>query len=195
MIILFRHGKTLWNLEKRLQGQENNSELLPIDSELIENINTEFKSLIFDNLFVSPAKRACDYIKFFDLKFKLKIIEPSLNEISFGVLSGCRMDEIEPQILRARNENKWYFRPQNGESYDDLFHRLDNFSKYLLSISEQYIAIVGHETCNKVLIGKLLNFSREKILKLKQANECVYKIQDNNLYKKDFIGESKWEKL
>lgn len=105
------------------------------------------------------------------------------------------MDEIEPQILRARNENKWYFRPQNGESYDDLFHRLDNFSKYLLSISEQYIAIVGHETCNKVLIGKLLNFSREKILKLKQANECVYKIQDNNLYKKDFIGESKWEKL
>lgn len=195
MFVFFRHGKTLWNIEKRLQGQENNSELLPVSEELIKSINVEFKNIIFNCLFVSPLKRAVDYSNIIKLKYDKKLIEPALTEIAFGVLSGCRLDESDSKIINARNKNKWNYRPEGGESYSDLYNRLENFTRYLLSIQNEDIAVIGHETCNKVLIGKLLKLKQDEILNLKQSNDCVYKIENKILYKKFFTGENEWERL
>ncbi len=195
MIIFFRHGKTEWNLQKRLQGKEANSDLLPVDVDLIKLIQNDYASVNFDKIFISPSKRAQDYSKILDLKAKEILTVNDLDEISFGRFSGQRLDEIDKNIIAARNRDKWNFCPPGGESYADLYERLTNISEILHKYSDLSVAIIGHETTNKVLIGKLMNFSKERILGMKQPNEAVYKICGNKLYKKNYKEEIEWEKL
>ena len=192
MLVIFRHGRTRWNLEKRLQGQEHNSDLLPVSPELKERVCREFGQVVFRRLFISPARRARDYADILGLNSREKLIEPSLNEIAFGEWSGLRLEDIEPRILRERERDKWNWRPPKGESYHDVSVRLGGFIRQLKSLEDEDIAVIGHETCNKVLIGSLLGFSRDEILGLRQPNDCVYKIENRILYRKIFTGETTW---
>ena len=197
MIIFFRHGKTVWNLEKRLQGREGNSDLLPVDTELIKNIHSEYMNVCFEKVLISPSKRAQDYSKILNLKSNQTITVPELDEISFGIFSGCRLDEIDKDLIAERNRNKWNFRPEKGESYSDLYERLKNISDELnpYLYNSAAVAIIGHETTNKVLIGRLMNFKKEIILNMKQLNETIYKICHGILYKKNYKEDKQWEKL
>ena len=180
MIVFFRHGKTKWNLEQRLQGKEFNSELLPVDKSLIENIKDDFFNIHFDKILVSPLKRAQDYSKILNLKSCITETRTDIAEISFGILSGKKLSEIDKKIIDERNHDKWNYRPLNGESYNDLYNRLKKLSSELLNKNGN-IAIIAHETSNKVLIGILMNYDKDSIIKLKQPNDTIYKIE-NNIY-------------
>ena len=187
MLVFIRHGKTQWNLEERLQGKEADSDLLPIDENFINNLNGEFNDIIFDKLIISPLKRALEFSKYINFKTRKRVINGDIAEISFGDFSGKRLDEIDSSIIEQRNLDKWHFRPKNGESYEDLYNRLNNIALELMKdMNRTNIAIIGHETCNKVLIGKIMGYTEEQILKLKQKNNEVYKIENNKLYKKIF---------
>ncbi len=195
MIVFFRHGKTLWNLQGRLQGRESDSLLLPLDKEFIECLNQEFKNIVFDKVYLSPLKRATDFFNKIKLKALCVELKDDIKEIGFGVLSGLAPDEIERSILEKRENDKWNFRPQNGESYADLYKRLEPVKDLIESGSSLNIALVAHETANKVLIGKLMNYSKDKILSLKQPNDVIYKIDEGILYKKQLKEGQKWVKL
>ena len=196
MIVFLRHGKTKWNLEKKLQGKENNSMLLPVNKIFLESLNNEFNNIIFDKIYISSLKRAIDFANYLNLAYKEKIICDDIVEIAFGVFSGKRLSEIDPELLRLRNNDKWNFKPERGESYCDLYNRLNDISSELSKEqNNKNIVIVGHETCNKVLIGKIMNFKKERILSLKPPNEMIYKIDHNNLYKKEIGKDIEWEKL
>lgn len=194
MIVLFRHGKTQWNLEQRLQGKEFDSELLPADKSLIKRIKDDFSNTHFDKIIVSPLKRAQDYSKILNLSGNITETRTDIAEISFGILSGKKFSEIDKKIIDERNCDKWNYKPLNGESYYDLYNRLEKISKEL-SNNNNDIALIGHETSNKVLIGRIMNYDKDYILQLKQPNYTVYKIENNILYKKDYKRNNTWEKL
>ena len=96
MIVFLRHGKTKWNLEKKLQGKENNSMLLPVNKIFLESLNNEFNNIIFDKIYISSLKRAIDFANYLNLAYKEKIICDDIVEIAFGVFSGKRLSEIDP---------------------------------------------------------------------------------------------------
>ncbi|WP_136256080.1 histidine phosphatase family protein, partial [Onishia niordana] len=45
-IYFVRHGKTQWNLEKRLQGQKGDSPLLPESYEAIARVNERLGQIV-----------------------------------------------------------------------------------------------------------------------------------------------------
>ena len=65
--LFVRHGKTQWNLEKRLQGQKGDSPLLPESYEAIARVNERLGQIVqFD--------KVIDFIEILSVrKNKLKI--------------------------------------------------------------------------------------------------------------------------
>lgn len=57
-IYFVRHGKTEWNLARRLQGQKGDSPLLPESYEAIERVHKFLEPIEFDKVLSSPLKRA-----------------------------------------------------------------------------------------------------------------------------------------
>jgi broad specificity phosphatase PhoE len=52
-----RHGKTQWNLEKRLQGQKGDSPLLAESYEAIARVNKKLSQIVqFDKVISSPSR-------------------------------------------------------------------------------------------------------------------------------------------
>ena len=56
-IYFVRHGKTEWNLARRLQGQKGDSPLLPESYEAIERVHKFLEPIEFDKVLSSPQKR------------------------------------------------------------------------------------------------------------------------------------------
>mgnify|MGYP000136477343 CR=1 FL=1 len=55
-----RHGKTQWNQERRFQGSNGDSPLLPQSYEEIKAFGKKVKYVPFKAIYSSTAKRACD---------------------------------------------------------------------------------------------------------------------------------------
>ena len=61
-------------------------------------------------------------------------IDPRLVEISFGVYEGHLHTELASgamAIAGERSADFWYFRPPEGESYDDVSKRVADFGRAL----------------------------------------------------------------
>ena len=82
-----RHGKTQWNLEKRLQGQKWDSPLLPESYEAIARVNERLGQMVqFDKVISSPQPRAVTTAK---LLTALPVnTDIRLSEWNFGQLEG-----------------------------------------------------------------------------------------------------------
>lgn len=75
----------------------------------------------------------------------------------------------------------WYFRPQNGESYDDLFDRLYPVAaEFAAMVISENLLIVSHAMVNKVLLGIFLDLPAKEIVKIAHPNDTVYLISRNS---------------
>lgn len=95
-IYFVRHGKTVWNLEGKIQGWEN-SELLP-DDDSPERAAQEIKGINFDLVCSSDLKRAVitkerilNILGLDDEKIEYK----EFREVGFGEFEGAQIDEIK----------------------------------------------------------------------------------------------------
>lgn len=86
-----RHGKTQWNLERRLQGQFGDSALLPESYAEIAKVRDFLSAVSFDKVFVSPKKRAIDTaLHLTDLPLHPDM---RLAEWNFGLVEGMKIDD------------------------------------------------------------------------------------------------------
>jgi probable phosphoglycerate mutase len=144
-IFFIRHGQTQWNAERRYQGQRD----IPLNQfgraqadanglllrELLERDNRDPKSFQW---LVSPLGRAVETMDRVRAAFVAElppvIADERLMEISFGVLEGKLFDELVGDTVHApgdRGPEYWTFRPETGESYEDLVLRLGAFHEVL----------------------------------------------------------------
>ena len=183
-IYLFRHGETVWNKAKRLQGHKDTPLTLKgiKQAQLMGDKLSHVLKNIEPKLFISsPIGRAhqtaaiiADSINFSTESISL---EKELKEITFGDWDGLNMEEIlldYELIWQKRTEDKWSFAPPNGESYEAASARVSRFLKEIPE--ERPIIIVAHGSINKVIRGCWRDLEPNEIFKLNEPQDGFYEL-------------------
>ncbi len=164
-IYYIRHGETDWNVEGRLQGQQ----------EIALNARGRTQGAlcgeILRNLFArqsrdpaaldyvsSPLGRARETMELARPALGLKPdgyrLEPRLIEISFGQWEGFTIPELrqrDPEGVNAREHDKWHFQPPGGESYEKMSARVRDWYQGLRADT----VVVAHGGTARGLIAHL----------------------------------------
>lgn len=121
-----------------------------------------------DCIYSSPLKRCLQTAEPISKSTRTPlIVDERLAEINFGIFEGMTKDEAKrlyPKIWENRQNNKWYFRPENGESYDDAWKRA---SLILTEIKRKFdgktILLVTHATLINIILSKLTGMILEDL--------------------------------
>ncbi|HVY50329.1 MAG TPA: histidine phosphatase family protein [Devosia sp.] len=167
-----RHGETDWNAEGRYQGSKDiplnargrnqaalNGELLKTLLRRVNRHATDF------GWFVSPLSRARETMDLVRRGLGDPLpditIDPRLVEISFGIYEGHLHTELANgamAIAGERDASFWYFRPPQGESYDDVARRVLDFGRSL----DGPAVIVSHGGILRILRHLIEGFPHER---------------------------------
>ena len=108
-VYLTRHGQTVWNLDKRLQGS-GNSELTDHGIEQAEQLKKRVDSIQLDTIYTSPLERARKTANIIRGNRNIEIIEvDAFKEISFGEYEGHTEEELL-KIGRGKEIKEIYIR-------------------------------------------------------------------------------------
>lgn len=162
-LILVRHGETLWNRERRVQGGGSDTELSDMGRVQAHRVAEALKDRKLDAIYSSPLKRALDTARIIASYHKLPVqVEPDFREIEAGELEGLSLAEFSTSfsqfILRWREGNGQERLP-GGESVADLAERV---WRGIQRIREKHnggtVAVVSHFFCVVVAICKSLGW-------------------------------------
>jgi probable phosphoglycerate mutase len=160
-LYFIRHGQTDWNAEGRYQGSRD----IPLND--IGRGQADKNGVLLRRLlahagrgpgdfawYVSPLSRTRETMERVRRQFSVPLpdvaIDPRLIEISFGIHEGRLHSELshsQMAIAGERDASFWYFRPPEGESYDDLAARVTAFCRDLTGPS----VVVAHGGLLRVL--------------------------------------------
>lgn len=139
-ITYFVHGTTTDN-EKELSSGWFDVELSELGKNQSINLKEQIKDKKFDVVFCSDLKRAIDSAKLTFEGNTSIIIDPRLRECNYGTYNSKPSAIVEPI-----QEKKITERFPEGESYEDVKSRIDNFLEYLKqNYDGKNIAIVAHK--------------------------------------------------
>lgn len=189
MIIIIRHGQTIWNKEKRKQGQSD-SPLTLKGIEQAQNVAHFIKEKLDINiyefdLYTSPLFRTMQFSSIFleeiGIEYSRLQKHNLLKEHSFGMWEGLTEEEIEIEysgFLKKRYENWWEYIVPSGESYQLIFNRA---KKFLKETTAHNMIIFTHEMISKVLRGAYLSMDTKSILELEHPHDTIYILDKKNV--------------
>ena len=168
-IYLIRHGETMWNREKRLQGHLDiglNERGYWQASRLGEYLADKTIAAIIS----SDLSRAIDTAKEVAKHHGLELqYDAGLRERHYGLMQGLSHDEIA--IKHPRNHLAWKnrevdFQPESGESLQIFYDRVIRSVKFWANkYQDQDIAVVAHggvlDCLNRAATGKTLEVQRD----------------------------------
>ncbi len=138
VLFFLRHGETDFNIAHRLQGRyetvlnargrEQAKHCAGVLADLFGRDRREAADYAYVS---SPLKRARETMEITRAALGLDAggyaVDERLQEISYGEWEGSTLPEIsarDPELLAAREKDKWGFRPPGGESYRDVAARV-----------------------------------------------------------------------
>jgi broad specificity phosphatase PhoE len=137
-IYYMRHGETDWNVERRLQGQQD----IPLNARgraqgarcgeilraLFAQQERDPAALDFVSSPLGRARATMELARAgLGLPPQAFHVDPRLIEIGFGRWEGFTIAELQtrdPQGIAAREHDKWHFVPPGGESYRMVAERM-----------------------------------------------------------------------
>ncbi|KAI8884488.1 bifunctional 6-phosphofructo-2-kinase/fructose-2,6-bisphosphate 2-phosphatase [Backusella circina FSU 941] len=104
-----------------------------------------------------------------------------LNEINSGICEGMTYNEIQekhPNEYKARQANKLYYRypGMGGESYIDVIHRVQPMIVELERMTQSCL-IITHRVVMRILLGYLLDWTREEMPHMLVPIHTVYELR------------------
>jgi broad specificity phosphatase PhoE len=189
-LYITRHGETIWNTEKRMQGW--------LDSNLTENgkknaeaLGERLKDIEFEAIYSSPSQRTKTTTELVKGDRAIPVIfNDHLREMNLGIWEGQTMDSIR-ETNAIEIDHFWHapelFVPVGGETFIDIRERA---LKILGRIKNDHltgnILIVTHSVMIKTLFSIFNNSPIEKLwdppfihdtsLSIVELNEDEYKI-------------------
>ena len=158
-LTLIRHGETIWNREKRVQGLTD-IELSETGIDQAQKLALSLKDCPIDILYSSPLKRAFQTAEIIN-RFHRKAIhvEPGLMEMDQGDFEGLTFQELlarEKDFIR-----KWIADPESvrmpgGESLAELQSRAWPPVEKLMA-EDQNVLIVSHNFTIATILCRLRN--------------------------------------
>ncbi len=184
-LFLVRHGQSVWNDEKRIQGQQD----IPLGDEGRKQaiaLGGRLKGKQFQACFSSPLKRATETAELI-LKASgnsIPIITlPELMERNFGDWEGKSIDDL--QLLFLNDFSQWLAAhqipaPPNGESMDELMKRVERGLDQILAVKEGNVLVVGHSGSIKAAICIFFRLPLSSFVRMRidNASLTILEIED-----------------
>jgi probable phosphoglycerate mutase len=156
---LLRHARTVWNQEKRIQGQKD-SPVTPEGRKQAATCGKILKSFSWHRILSSDIGRALETAKIINTYLQTPIQQDSrLREQDWGLWTGKTLGSIHNQISRelaAQGGIGWRFCPPEGEDRLAVWHRS---RQALEEIAKKHpganILVVTHEGVIKSLVYRL----------------------------------------
>lgn len=189
MIYLLRHGETVWNVERRLQGRKDS----PLTLRGIAQARTvadRLRELIDDpsafTVVASPLARtwqtAVIVCQSLELDYRAIRFEPRLQEHHFGLWEGLTWQEIEarfPDLWAQRLAEKWTFEAPGGESYAKVAARVRGW------LDEQErdarLIVVGHGLAGRVLRGLYANLPQAEVMEMLEPQGSLFRLAQGTI--------------
>jgi probable phosphoglycerate mutase len=188
-VIIVRHGQSTYNLQKRIQGHCDESELTPTGESQAIQVAQALVGIPFEGVWASPLKRARKTAEL--IVEELRKATPhlgnpnfsdNLKEISLPLWEG--MPFVEAEANFADQFRRWRTDPANF-SMDvpgtdgtatvypvrDVYRQAERFWQQLLSQNEgKTLLIVAHSAINRALVSTAIGLGPERFNNLAQAN-------------------------
>lgn len=181
-IYIARHGETTWNADARIQGQQDillNTNGFRQRSQLFQLL----KDAPLQRIYTSALQRTILTAQPLSCHCSCPLIPMAdLNELGFGVMEGIPLDGLSDS---DQAQWDWWLEdpltrgfPGGGESYAQLHDRIDSFLEaFRPPDADRAVLIVGHMRTNQMLLQRFLNLELEDALRIRQPNDCVYRLQ------------------
>jgi len=179
-----RHGETLFNRDKRLQGWLDSS-LSEEGKKQVGIVAEAVSALPIRRAIVSPLGRAQETAEIIRAKTNVFMEDdPNLREVSFGDFEGHTLPELDvkfPGMWQARMVDKWNYRPPGGEANKDA---IDRAAAVVRRIEEQEngeaLLVIAHFAINRIVFSLLAGIEPEEIVRINVPHCTIYRAQKEN---------------
>jgi probable phosphoglycerate mutase len=169
-IYIVRHGETLWNKDKRLQGSVD-IELSDYGRQLARETGAALKDTAIDVIYSSPLKRAYETATLIRGDRDIEIItDERLKELSFGCFEGQNFSElIKDESLTFKyffKKPQLYIPADDAETLEHLIQRAGDFMQDIIeplakNTNTKRVMIVAHGALNKAIMSYIKKHSTE----------------------------------
>ncbi|MDH3475350.1 MAG: histidine phosphatase family protein [Rhodospirillales bacterium] len=184
MIYLLRHGETVWNVDRRLQGQQD-SPLTLRGIAQVRAVTALLGELIADPadfaVVASPLARTwqtasivCEGLGLAPGAIRF---DDRLKEHDFGDWEGLLWAEVErdfPELWAAREADKWNFSVPGGESYAKVAARVGAWLEE--HRDGPNLIVVSHGLAGRVLRGLYAGLTQQEVPGLFEPHGSVYRL-------------------
>ncbi len=185
-IFLARHGQSEWNNQSRITGQTD----IGLSARGVAQAQALSRCLHeepLDAIYTSALRRTAETAQDTAQAQGLPMVRLSaLDEIHMGVLEGRHRDERDPeaQALWAQwQADLWGPAVPGGERFEDFAARVEAALQGVLAQhAGQRVLIVGHRATNRVLLGLLLGWPRERWIELRLRNKYFYRVHTDGAH-------------
>ncbi len=167
-IYFIRHGETDWNRQGLIQGWTD----IPLNARGHVQARAVAQALIgipdFSpdyNFVVSPLLRARQTMGYMAEALALEpeqiAVEPAVQELGFGVWEGKPFWELKASATYpAHPEDRYSWRPERGESYEDGHIRINRW----LDTLDRPTVVVAHGAIGRCLIAEIAGLQRRALV-------------------------------
>lgn len=183
-LYLLRHGETIWNRAKRLQGQRDTPLTLngarqaeAMGKALAKELNGVAPAAFFASPLGRTKQTAAIVADMIEHDPETIIHDDRLMEVTFGIWDGLNIEELRAdhnEAWQSRLEDRWRFVPPSGESYQMVGKRVGDFIDNLPSANP--IVVVAHGAHNRVFRGLWRGLEPEVFLGLDEPQDGFYRL-------------------
>ncbi|QIA07575.1 histidine phosphatase family protein [Draconibacterium halophilum] len=191
-ITIIRHGETIWNAQRRIQGQRNSklSENGILQAELVAKALDKRQ---FDILISSDLERAVETARIINTQLVLPHeYNVKLRERSFGVVEGLNFEEMKhqyPDEFRRYKERDPEFAFPGGESIQQLFNRVTvEIEDIARKFDQQKVLIVSHGLVLEMMMYKTfsINLTDPRTFSINNSSISSFYIDGANWFLKEW---------
>jgi probable phosphoglycerate mutase len=178
-IYFIRHGETDWNRDRRYQGQKD----IPLNetgrAQAHRNglaLRAFLPAIAEADFIASPLSRTIETMEILRGELGLPpegyAIDSRLMELCYGVWEGTLQDDVrknDPEGFAKRAKDPFRWRPDQGESYADLFARVSGWAETI----RRDCVVVSHGGVSRCLRAHALGLDPEVIPELESPQDRV----------------------
>ncbi|SMF32499.1 probable phosphoglycerate mutase [Tistlia consotensis] len=183
-IYLLRHGETVWNRTRRIQGQLD-APLTRLGTEQAWAMGESLRPLLGGerpNLQVSTLGRcrqsAALVCEAAGLDFDSAEFLPELMELHFGAWQGLRKPDLrrqQPELWARREADRWSFAPEGGESYAKASRRIADWLERIRSLPG-IVVVVLHGGTSMLARGLYAGLAPAEIVTQDFPQDAFYRL-------------------
>lgn len=189
-IYIIRHGQTVSNVEKRFSAPED--QLTDLGRQQAESVAKRLQAFPIEAIISSPFSRASETGAIIQKILGVPLHEDDrLAEVRFpssvvGQVKSETTDQVMSQIRDQVHPLDWHC--EDGESWRDVYTRIDGFMKDLLERPEEHILIVSHGSLIQAL-ARFLMLGDLLTAEITQRSELFFRTANTGLSICDYIEE------